>query len=142
MATEKTRVISKDRGRSKRLCLLRMGPKVLLCDRKDIINHCCVLFTFFFDIFLGVTLLKVDKFVRCCDGITFGELEIELAHFNRSLQVKSLGLNVHFARGPANSTDHYLACATSQTKQHDSLTPLGICRLAGRSECQEPGFAC
>ena len=85
MTTEKTGVISKDWGQSKRTCLLKMRLKVLLCDGKDIINHCCVLFTFFFDIFLGVTLLKVNEFIRCCDGVAFGEFEIELADVNRSL---------------------------------------------------------
>lgn len=85
MTPEKIKVVSKDWGRSMRLCLLRVRLKVPLCDGKDIINHCCVLFTFFFDISLGVTLLKVNELIRCCDGVAFGELEIELADVNRSL---------------------------------------------------------
>lgn len=62
-----------------------MRLKVLLCDGKGLINHCRVLYTFFFNIFLGVALLKVKELIRCCDGITFGEFEIELADVNRSL---------------------------------------------------------
>ena len=82
---EKDKAVSKDRARSKRSFLLRMRLKVLVCDGKDLINHCCVIFTFFFDIFLGVTLLKVKELIRCCYGITFGELEVELADVNRFL---------------------------------------------------------
>ena len=56
---------------------------MLLCDCKDLVNHCRVLFTFFFNIFLGVTLLKVKELIRCCDGVTFGEFKIELADVSR-----------------------------------------------------------
>ena len=62
-----------------------MRLEVLLCDGKDLINHSRVLFTFFFNISLGVTLLKVKELIRCCDGITFGEFEIELEVVSRPL---------------------------------------------------------
>lgn len=62
-------------------------------------------------------LLKVHELVRCCYGITFREFEVELADVNRSLRNKSSDLSLHFAQGPANSTDRHPAYETSQTTQ-------------------------
>ena len=56
---------------------------MLLCDSKDAVNHCYILLSFFLDIPLGVTLLEVNELIRCCYGVAFRKLEIELAHVNR-----------------------------------------------------------
>ena len=69
--------------------------------------------------FVGVPLLKVKKLSRCCYGITFCKLEIELVNVNRSLPDKSSRLSIHVAQGPANSIDHHLTGETSQTRQRD-----------------------
>lgn len=58
---------------------------MLLYDSKDFVNHCQILISFFFDIFLRVPLLKVDELIRCCYGIAFRKFEIELAEVNKYL---------------------------------------------------------
>lgn len=141
-APEKNKAVSEDPGRLKRLFLLRVRLKVLLSDSKDLVNHCQVLFSFFFDILLGVTLLKVNELIRCCYGITFCELEVELAVVNKFLHSKSSRLNVRFAQGPADPIDHHLACETNQTRQRNSPKPLEIYPLAEKSGFQEPNLAC
>lgn len=73
-----------------------MRLKVLLFNNsKDPINHCRILIAFFFDVFLGVTLLEVKELFWCCYGIAFCKFEIELASVNESLLRNSSRLNVH-----------------------------------------------
>ena len=106
--------ICDDYGKS---VLLRINLKPQHYDRKDFIDHCQVLLSLFLDIFLGVTLLKVNQLVRCCYCIAFREFEIKLADVNRFLRDESPGFRVHFAQDLASSTDHHLICGTSQTGQ-------------------------
>ena len=112
---KKIKAVSEDLGFNRLFLLL----KPLLYDNKDFINHCQILHSFFFDVLLGVTFLKVNKLRWCCYGITFGKFKIKLAHVNRSSRGKSLDLTVHFAQGHASSVDHHLTCETSRTRRRN-----------------------